>query len=239
VRHLKEMKTMQQVKWYLLFTAACALLGAAILGAGRKALEAASDEGAPFNSPAEREAFLEKFLPELEAKRNVYLNVPRKDGEFLHLLVQLTSAKNVLEVGTSNGYSAIWMALGLEETGGKLTTIEIDPERVKEAKENLGQVGLADRVTFLEGDAHQVCRTLEGPFDLIFLDADKGNEMDYFNTLFPKLQPGGVLLVHNAIRAKEAMREYLDTVSQHPQLNTVIVSLTMDDGFAVSYKKRK
>jgi len=233
------MKTMQQIIRYLLLAAIAALLGAVIFGIGLKASDAVANEGAPFNSPAEREAFLEKFLPELEAKRSIYHNVPRKDGEFLNLLVKLTSAKNVLEVGTSNGYSAIWIALGLEETGGKLTTIEIDPQRVKEAKENLGQVGLADRVTFLEGDAHQVCRTLEGPFDLIFLDADKGNEMDYFNTLFPKLQPGGVLLVHNAIRFKDAMREYLDTVSKHPQLDTVILSLTMEDGFAVSYKKRK
>lgn len=165
--------------------------------------------------------------------------MPRKDGEFLNLLVKATQAKNVLEIGTSNGYSAIWICLGLEETGGKMTTIDIDPQRVKEAKENLRKAGLAHRVTLLEGDAHKVVETLPGPFDFIFLDADKGNEMDYFNKLFPKLQPGGVIVVHNAIRFQNQMKPYLDHVRQHPQLNTVILSLTMDDGLAVSYKKRK
>lgn len=188
---------------------------------------------------SERDATLEKLLADLEATRGRYANVPRKDGEFLNLLVKATQAKNVLEIGTSNGYSAIWITLGLEETGGKLTTIDIDPQRVKEAKENLGKVGLTNRVTFLEGDAHKVVETLPGPFDFIFIDADKGNEMDYFNKLFPKLQPGGVIVLHNAIRFRQQMSAYLDHVSKHPQLNTVILSLTMEDGFAVSYKKRK
>ncbi len=188
---------------------------------------------------SERDAVLEKLLAELESTRGRYANVPRKDGEFLNLLVKAMQAKNVLEIGTSNGYSAIWICLGLEETGGKMTTIDIDPQRTKEAKENLGKVGLTHRVTFLEGDAHKVVETLQGPFDFIFIDADKGNEMDYFNKLFPKLQPGGVIVLHNAIRFQNQMKPYLDHVSKHPQLNTVILSLTMEDGFAVSYKKRK
>lgn len=216
---------MKRVKW----RAACVMLSTAILYVGLQAFA---------QSKAERDAVLEKLLAELEAKRGTYTNVPRKDGEFLNLLVKLVGAKNALEIGTSNGYSAIWITLGLEKTGGKLTTIEIDPQRVQEAKENLGKVGLASRVTFLEGDAHKVSRTLEGPFDFIFLDADKGNEMDYFNKLFSKLQPGGVFVLHNAIRFKEQMRPYLEHVSKHPQLDTVILSLTMEDGFSLSYKKR-
>ncbi|MCS6860571.1 MAG: O-methyltransferase [Abditibacteriales bacterium] len=190
-------------------------------------------------TPSERDAAVQKLLADLEATRSRYANVPRKDGEFLNLLVKATQAKNVLEIGTSNGYSAIWICLGLEETGGKLTTIEINPRRVQEAKANLSKAGLAHRVTFLEGDAHKVVERLPGPFDFIFIDADKGNEMDYFNKLFPKLQPGGVIVLHNAIRFQNQMKAYLDHVSNHPQLNTVILSLTMDDGFAVSYKKRK
>ena len=221
---------MQRVKWLLPVVIACAVLSAAVLYCG---LHASAQ------TKSDRDTVLEKLLPELEAKRGQYANVPRKDGEFLNLLVKATQAKNVLEIGTSNGYSAIWICLGLEETGGKMTTIDIDPQRVKEAKENLGKVGLTNRVTFLEGDAHKVVETLPGPFDFIFIDADKGNEMDYFNKLFPKLQPGGVIVLHNAIRFKQQMSAYLEHVSKHPQLNTVILSLTMEDGFAVSYKKRK
>lgn len=187
----------------------------------------------------EKKADLEKVLAELEATRARYYNVPREDGRFLNLLAKSVQAKNVLEIGTANGYSAIWLALALEETGGKLTTIEIDPGKVKEAKANLGRAGLAHRVTFLEGDAHQIVRTLEGPYDFIFIDADMGNDLDYFKALFPKLSPGGVLLRHNAIRYASTMKDYLEAVKTHPQLDTVVLSLTMDDGFAVSYKRRR
>jgi len=190
-------------------------------------------------APGERDAALEAFLAELEALGGKKLNAPREDARFLNLLVKTAGAKRALEVGTSNGYSAIWIALGLEETGGRLTTVEIDPDRVKEAKANFARAGVAGRVACLEGDAHAVVRTLEGPFDFIFLDADKGGEKDYFDALFPKLAPGGVILVHNAIRMKSMMREYLDVVTKHPELDTVTVSLTMDDGFCVSRRKRK
>jgi predicted O-methyltransferase YrrM len=186
----------------------------------------------------DRAKALEKLLSELEATRGQYYNVPREDGRFLNLLVKAAGARRALEVGTANGYSAVWLALGLEETGGALTTIEIDPRKVREAKENLAKAGLAGRVTFLEGDAHKIVRTLEGPFDFIFIDADMGNDLDYFEALFPKLSPGGVLLRHNAIRYASTMKDYLERVKTHPELDTVILSLTMDDGFAVSYKKR-
>jgi predicted O-methyltransferase YrrM len=203
------------------------------------ALPAPAGEPAPARPKGERDAALEAFLAELELKAGKKLNAPREDARYLNLLVKTIGAKRALEVGTSNGYSAIWIALGLEETGGTLTTIDIDPDRVKEAKANLARAGVADRVTCLEGDAHAVVRTLEGPFDFIFLDADKGNEMDYFNALFPKLRPGGVILVHNAIRMKDMMREYLEAVAKHPELDTVVLSLTMDDGFCVSRRKVK
>jgi len=191
------------------------------------------------NAPQEdRAKLLEKLLPELEAKRGQYYNVPREDGRYLHLMVKATGAKRALEVGTANGYSAIWLGLALEETGGALTTIEIDARKVKEAREHLGNVGLAERVTVLEGDAHKIVRTLEGPFDFIFIDADMGNDLDYFNALMPKLSPGGLLLRHNAIKYASTMKDYLEAVKTHPELDTVVLSLTLDDGFAVSYKKR-
>src|SRR5690606_11372861 len=110
----------------------------------------------------------DRLLAEMEANRGI--GVPRGDGEFLHLLVHVTAARNVLEVGTYRGYSGIWMGVGLEQTGGKLTTLEIDPERVKEAKGNFERAGLSDRITSLQGDAHELVKTVDGPFDLVFLD---------------------------------------------------------------------
>ena len=180
-----------------------------------------------------------KVLAELEAKGGKFLNVPRKDGEFLSLLVKASRSKHVLEIGTSHGYSAIWIGLGLEETGGKLMTIEILAERVELAKKNLDLAELSQHVTVKEGDAHKLVPTLEGPFDFVFLDADKDGSLDYFKKLHPaKLSAGALIAVHNAISRKDAMQPYLDMISQHPDFDTTILSLTMDDGFVLSYRRR-
>ena len=143
-------------------------------------------------------------------------------------------------MGTSQGYSVLWISLGLEETGGKITTIDIALEKVKLAKANIARAGLSHRVTFLQGDAHQLLPTLEGPFDFVFLDADKEGQPDYFKKLHPKkLAAGGIIAVHNAIRMRESMKDYLDMIATHPDFDSVVLPLTMDAGFSGSYRKRK
>ena len=182
---------------------------------------------------------LRRLLEEMEAKGYQFWSVPRKDGEFLHLLVKATQAKNVLELGTSHGYSAIWMGLGLEETGGQLTTIEISKERHDLARRNVSEAGLSNRITFIRGDAHGEVLKLEKPFDFVFMDADKEGQIDYFKKLHPKkLLPGAVIVVHNAIKQADAMRDYLDMIQKHPDFDSVILSVTMDDGFCLSYRHR-
>lgn len=214
---------------------ACGTLG--LLAMAGASTPSPAAELAPIRKvPARLQADREKLLAELEANRGI--GVPRVDGEFLHMLVHVANAQKVLEVGTYRGYSGIWMGLALEQTGGTLTTLEIDPERVREAKGNFTRAGVADRITALEGDAHELAKTVAGPFDLVFLDAEKGNEIDYFNTVFPKLRPGGFLLAHNAISSKRAMQPYFDLVSKHPDILHVILSLTMKDGLSVSFRKR-
>jgi predicted O-methyltransferase YrrM len=184
-------------------------------------------------------AGLRRLLEDMDAQGHRYWSVPRKDGEFLHFLVKATQARNVLEVGTSHGYSAIWMGLALEETGGRLTTIEIDPARHDLARKHVGEASLSQRVTLLKGDAHAEVPKLDGPFDFAFLDADKEGQVNYFHALYPhKLAPGGVLAVHNAIRQAGAMRDYLDLVRKHRDFDSVTVSATMDDGFCLSYRRR-
>ena len=191
-------------------------------------------------TPAKRDPVqLKRLLDEMDAKGYRYWSVPRKDGEFLHLLVKATRAKNLLEVGTSHGFSAIWMALALEETGGRLTTIEIDRERHDLARVHVSDAGLLQRVTLIRGDGHVEVTKLQGPFDFVFLDADKEGQMDYFNKLYPKkLLPGGILAVHNAIRQASSMKDYLAMIRKHPDFDTVILSTTMDDGFCLSYRHR-
>jgi caffeoyl-CoA O-methyltransferase len=214
-------------------------LGVLSLGEALNFSSAAAAESASALDAKAKEA-LDNILKELEPQGKAYLTVPRKDGQFLNLLVKLARAQNVLEIGTSIGTAAIWLSLGLEETGGKLTTLEILEDRVQKAKANVAKAGLAHRVAFKQGDAHQIVPTLEGPFDMIFLNADKEGQVDYFNKLYPKkLTPGGLLFCHNAIRSREKLQEYLDLVSKHPDFDTVIVSATMNDGFALSYRHKK
>jgi predicted O-methyltransferase YrrM len=184
-------------------------------------------------------AQLKRLLDEMDAKGGYALSVSRKDGEFLHLMVKATRARQVLELGTSQGFSAIWMGLALEETGGRLTTIEIDGGRHNEARKNVSQAGLTQRITLIKGDAHAEVAKLEGSFDFVFMDADKEGEMDYFKKLYPnKLLPGAVIMVHNAIRQAYAMKDYLDMIRKHPDFDTVTLSVTMDDGFCLSYRHR-
>jgi len=195
-------------------------------------------EGTP--PPVKRDpAQLKRLLDEMDAKGYEFWSVPRKDGEFLHLLVKAIRARNVLELGTSHGFSAIWMGLGLEETGGRLTTIEIDRERHNLARRHVSEAGLSQRVTCIRADAHVEVTKLKGPFDFVFMDADKEGQMDYFNKLYPeKLVPGGILLVHNAIRQASSMKGYLNMIRRHPDFDTVTLSVTMDDGFCLSYRHR-
>lgn len=199
---------------------------------------AGAAEGDP--PPVKRDpAQLKRLLDEMDARGYQFWSVPRKDGEFLHLLVKATRARNVLELGTSHGFSAIWMGLGLEEAGGRLTTIEIDRERYDLARKHVSEAGLSQRVTCIKGDAHVEVAKLEGPFDFVFMDADKEGQMDYFKKLFPKkLVPGGILSAHNAIGQANSMKDYLEMIRKHPDFDTVTLSVTMDDGFCLSYRHR-
>jgi len=180
---------------------------------------------------------VQRLLKEMEAQSSRYWSVPKKDGQFLNFFIRAMKAKQVLEVGTSQGYSAIWMGLALKETGGHLTTIEIGKSRYELAKKYVNQAGLSTHITLINGDAHQEIIKLRGPFDFVFLDADKEGQVDYFQKLYPhKILPGGVIAVHNAIRYAKSMADYLGLVRHHPNFDSIIVSATLEDGFSLSYR---
>ena len=146
------------------------------------------------NEDPELDRRVEKVLAE---GRWYDMNVPSRDGKLLYDLIIEGRYTRALEIGTSTGYSGIWMAWALSKTGGKLITIDIDERRHKTAVENFEKAGLSDYVDARLADAHQLVKELEGPFDFVFSDADKNWYKQYFLDVDPKLVVGGCYTTHN------------------------------------------
>jgi len=170
-------------------------------------------------------------------QRRGMMNVPEDDGKLLRKLVLEAGAKHVVEIGTSNGYSGIWICLALKATGGRLTTYEIDARRAGLARENFKRAGVDSIVTLVEGDAHKEITKLKGPIDVVFLDADKSGYMDYLNKLLPLVRVGGKILAHNTTSHARGMKPYLDAVTTRPDLETVFMHKNRA-GVGVTTKKR-
>ncbi|MEI7732514.1 MAG: class I SAM-dependent methyltransferase [Verrucomicrobiota bacterium] len=180
---------------------------------------------------------LDQALGPMEAAVERFMWLPRKEGRLLNALVRLARAKNVLQVGGSVGFASLWLAAALAETRGKLTTIEILPERVELARKHLVAVGLGQRVTCLTGNAHKVVPTLKGAFDFVLLDADKTGHVDYFQKLHPaKLAEHALILANNAAQPGEGMKAYLQLLMAHPEYDSVVVSATLEDGYCLSVR---
>ncbi len=165
------------------------------------------------------------------------LAISEEDGRFLRMLVATRGAKTILEIGGASGYSGIWLGLGARETGGKVVSIEYDPQRAKEAAANIRKAGLEDVVRVVHGDAFAEIPKLAGTFDFVFLDAWKPDYQKFFDMVFPRLTPGGVFTAHNVINKKSDMTPFLKTIETHPGLFTTIVSPGLE-GISVSYKTR-
>ena len=142
-------------------------------------------------------------LQALAAETRAALDSPQMltgeiEGRFLELLVFLAQPRLVLEVGTYSGYSALSMAAALP-AGGRIVTCELDPERVAFAELHIEAAGFGDRIEVREGPALQTIGTLDGPFDLVFIDADKGGYRDYYEAVLPKLSERGLIVVDNVL----------------------------------------
>jgi caffeoyl-CoA O-methyltransferase len=180
---------------------------------------------------------IEAVLRTIKAADKGQLAVSEEDGRFLRVLVATRNAKSILEIGGASGYSAIWLGLGARESTGRVVTIEYDPQRAREAAENIRRAGLTDVVQVVSGDAFKEIPKLAGGFDLVFLDAWKPDYKKFFDMVFPRLTPGGVFVAHNVVNKKSEMEPFLKTVHTHPSLFTTIVSPS-GEGMSVSYKKR-
>ena len=178
-----------------------------------------------------------KLLAQIKAADTEQLSVSEEDGRFLRLLAVSAGAKNALEIGGANGYSAIWTGLALRETGGRLTSIEFDPARAKTAADNIRKAGLGDIVTVVPGDAFAAIPKIAGEFDFVFLDAWKRDYKRFLDLVLPRLRPHGLFLAHNVVNKQAEMRDFLAAIRTNPSLLTTIVRPS-DEGMSVSLKMR-
>ena len=186
-------------------------------------------------TPTELDIKVENFLNENRTHWHD-LNVPQQDGKVLYDLIIKGNYKSALEIGTSTGHSAIWIAWAMSKTGGKLITIEIDEGRYKTALKNFKRAGVENIVDARLADAHLLVKKLEGPFDFVFSDADKEWYPQYFKDVEPKLLKGGCFTAHNVIDAYGGIREFLDYVRRLPNYQTII-DHSSSSGISISYKK--
>ena len=180
---------------------------------------------------------IESVLRHIKGADKGQLAVSEEDGRFLRILVAARAAQSILEIGAASGYSGIWLGLGARESGGHVVAIEYDPQRAREAADNVRQAGLADVVQVVHGDAFKEIPTLRGSFDLVFLDAWKPDYKKFFDLVFPRLNAGGLFVAHNVVNKRSEMEPFLRTVQNHPRLFTTIVSPS-GEGMSVSYKLR-
>ena len=176
------------------------------------------------------------------------ISVRAEEGRFLQFLVRASHASKAVEIGTLGGFSGIWIARGLNP-GGKLLSLEVEPRHAQVAREHIAAAGLQDTIEVRVGDAHQqlVGLTKEGPFDFVFIDADKPGYPSYFDWALNNLRLGGVIAAHNAFRGGDILRNHhpdgdgsdlMDTFNRHVAQESRVISTIYPagDGMLVAVK---
>ena len=204
-------------------------------GPAKARTKSASEFDNPLLAKNDAEKRILKTLEEIQKGRR-FRNISSADGRLLRLLAETNGAKRVVEIGTSTGESALWLALALRSTGGKLFTHEIDPGRAKIARANFKKAGVDDLITVVEGDAHENVKQHKEPIDILFLDADKEGYIDYLDKLLPLVRPGGLILAHNMVSPRPDPR-YIEAITKNPALETSFL-LMHGAGVGVTVKKR-
>ncbi|MBM3857581.1 MAG: methyltransferase domain-containing protein [Verrucomicrobia bacterium] len=169
-------------------------------------------------------------------KRFQYFNLDRPTAESLYFLVLGFQRKNLLEIGTSHGYSTIWLAKALEKVSKSNTiiTLEREEKKVEAAKENFLRAGVAEKIKVMHGDATSLIATLKGPFDSVFFDADRISAPGQFKLLLLKLEQNVLLLTDNALSHSEELKEYLEMFKTFPDWMTTVVPV--GKGLHIAYR---
>lgn len=192
------------------------------------------------------DAALRELLNELEAwgrdndaqnedRSKKMLNLEPETAQLMSILVRSSQRTRILEIGTSNGYSTIWLAWAAQATGGHITSIERSPEKQDMADANLRRAGLRDRVDLLLGDATELIAGLPGPFDLVFFDADRYSAPEQLQLLLPKLSPGALVLADNVLSHPDQIAGYLDAIMAVDDFEHMVVPV--GKGLSVALKQ--
>lgn len=165
------------------------------------------------------------------------MNIPIEDGKILYDIIVKNNFKKAVEIGTSTGHSAIWIAWALSKTGGKLITIEIDKRRYLQAKANFKKAGVDKIIDARLADAHELVPELPGKYDFVFSDADKYWYKNYFIAMDPKLEIGGCFTAHNTAMKATGIMEFLNYIEALNNYQTNIAKKSRS-GISISYKLR-
>lgn len=184
----------------------------------------------------------ENILIELEKTRTEFWNLDRNCANFLNSLVKISKSKRVLEIGTSNGYSGIWILKALEQTKGKLTTIEFWEKRQRIARENYQiccpnvevEPKIGSAIVVLEDLLEEVNKNKREKFDFVFIDANKKEYIDYFNLVDKMLDENGIILADNILSHYEKVLPYVDNLFENKNYQSQILEL--GTGMMLSYK---
>lgn len=160
-------------------------------------------------------------------------SLTRDAGQFLALLCRMTNARTIVEIGTSVGYSTIWLAMAAKTNGGRVITYDVDPKKVEKAKTNLKEAQLDDVVTFVLGDVPDLPKDI----DLAFFDQEKEDYRRHFELVFPKLREGGVIVADNVISHQGELKDYLHHVRNNPECNSM--QIPIGRGLELTYRLKK
>jgi predicted O-methyltransferase YrrM len=192
------------------------------------------------------EARLRQLLAELEeaGRRNdaqeqdrskKMLNLEPETAHLISILIRSSRRRQLLEIGTSNGYSTILLAWAMQQVSGHVTSIDRDEHKLALANANLRRAGLREVVDLIHGDATQIVATLAGPFDLVFFDADRLSAPSQLSLLLPKLTADAFLLADNVLSHPQEIAGYLSAVQALPQFDHLVVP--MGKGLSVAYRQ--
>ncbi|KPJ61694.1 MAG: hypothetical protein AMJ46_00075 [Latescibacteria bacterium DG_63] len=180
-----------------------------------------------------------KVLPMLKELPYVHggMNIPCQDGRLLYNLITQNGYKRGLEIGTSNGYSTLWLGLAFRETGGEVVTIEYEPLPALEAQENFRKAGLDGVIDSRINDAFKEIPQIEGEFDFVFIDAWKPDYIDFFRLVKDRVTTGGAITAHNVISHDRDMEAFLEAIQNDPDVETTVHSVSTQ-GVSVSIVRR-
>ncbi len=170
---------------------------------------------------------------EVSDRKKKYLNITRDTGELFSVLVKLIKPKNILEVGTSNGYSSLWFAASMSE-GGCITTIERNENKIKEAKANFLESGLNKRIEIIAGEAMEILPRMEKCFDIVFLDSDRDIYEPLLEDIIRLTVSGGLIIFDNAISHRSEFVSVMTAFNNNPEFTCSL--LTVGKGEFLAYK---